>query len=270
MKKYIVFLSLLLFVVPAKATLQNGGFETGDLSNWTISVKYANNSWINPNTDKPVDYPFDPFTNPYLPAPSIITNILNPANPSQPYVSPIEGDYFLKVSGPTNQKDGIFTAPNGEAFLFKGLTSVSVSTSFSLSPGDVLSGWMALLTDDFPMFGDRAWVEIGSASVGPSPVAIPLTLLISDAFYNNIGGPNNPPYYFASISPWYFWEWTAPFLDTYTLSLNVYGDDAFTTNAFFDSNKITHSSVPEASTMLYLGFGLIGLTAYNGRKLKKS
>ena len=222
----------LLFTPVAAATVVNGSFETG-LTGWTASLDY----YVQNNEG-------DLLHNPY-PKEEIEHYTLRPPSTSKinsnySPLEPVDGSYAAEIwalqGGPDTGGDYM-------------LETVTLSQNISMSAGDKLTGFMAFGTCEWDgYFSDRGYVSINDTTV--------LSLDIQDALDLNIKplpevGPPLP------LTPWVYWYWIAPEAGDYTLSLNVKGDNEISSYALFDN--IQYHSVPEPSTTILLGLGIVTL-----------
>ena len=211
MKKLLsVFAAIVLVLgmaAAAKATLVNGGFETGDFTGWTKYVPYGGSAQVvtSHNGDKGKHY------------------------------TPVEGNYFalLKTDGP-----GSYT---------------TISQTIHLEAGWWVEGYAAFDARDW--WNDKAWVKIYDSTNGD----LIATLWYSDV--NQVGDFGD--------GPWTYWSWTANESGDYILKFGVAnaGDYSYDSYALFDATA-SATPIPEPTTLLLLGSGLIGLAGIGRRKFK--
>ena len=208
-KLFSVFAAIVLVLgmaAAAKATLVNGGFETGDFTGWTKYVPYGGSAQVvtSHNGDKGKHY------------------------------TPVEGNYFalLKTDGP-----GSYT---------------TISQTIHLEAGWWVEGYAAFDARDW--CNDKAWVRIYDSS--GNKIATPW---YSDV--NQVGDYGD--------GPWTYWSWTATESGDYTLKFGVAnaGDYSYDSYALFDATA-SATPIPEPTTLLLLGSGLIGLAGIGRRKFK--
>jgi hypothetical protein len=142
----------------------------------------------------------------------------------------------------------------------------TLSQQIYLTAGDVLSGWAAFEAGGevtsvgvYDFYNDNAHVWITDKN-GNVAVAWSADIV---SVGNNADGP------------WERWKWTAGEEGTYSLEFGVANADhcLFDSYALFDANVHTTTSpispVPEPTTLLLLGSGLIALAGLGRKKLCK-
>ncbi|MCK4303006.1 MAG: PEP-CTERM sorting domain-containing protein [Candidatus Eisenbacteria sp.] len=151
------------------------------------------------------------------------------------FYTPVEGSWFalLKTDGPA--------------------TYTTARQSLSLPAGGWFSGHAAFDWRDYDPYNDVAYVKIYDGSM--ALVATPWSE----------SGVGHPDYW---DGPWTPWSWTATAPDTYTLELGVanIGDSVLDSYGLFDANV---GVIPEPTTMLLLGLGLVGLSGLGRKKIFK-
>lgn len=224
-----ITIALSVSTAGAGPVLLNGGFESPDLSAWSVGVEMA---WRAPDDsaigvgDLPFSF-FDAF-------PSMAPSVL-PVG----HYTPVEGAGYLEIPGnPGIRGFGDYST--------EGAGTISVSQNLALRAGDIVSGWAALFTRDyFPYDRDTGFVTIARTGVSGTPLAVS----VSGAYGAHWGAPESK--IGPGKSPWLFWSWVAPSSGTYRLSLNNRMDDQEDSVAAFDGIRV--KQVPEPSTMLLLG-----------------
>jgi hypothetical protein len=246
MKKTLVVLCLTMLLAmstESRASIVNGSFETGDLDGWTVSFELLCYSEDGTRVNVDALSIFDEFP------------LMEPIVKDVNYYEAANGGNYLEIPGNPpripNYFDGYYT---------DGVGTISVSQQISLSEGDVLSGWAALYTFDYPPYNsDKAFVRVGNASISDQPVEITVKDAYGENWYNGGSDPQS--------TPWIYWTWTAPATDIYTLSLNNYMDDQEESIASFDGINVSHA-VPEPSTMLMLVPAMVGIYWLRGIKFR--
>ena len=125
-----------------------------------------------------------------------------------------------------------------------------LSQDVYLSKGDMVSGYSAFTTGDYPPYKDSGWVEI---SDGISTYEI-WRKSVEDVW---IPPENVEP----GFSDWEYWHWTAPQSGMYSIRLNQYGDDQLYSWSLYDNIQVQPARVPEPNTLLLLFSGLIGVAS---------
>jgi len=219
------------------APVENGGFETGNFSGWTLQMA------------KPI--------------------------PGSTARATPEGWAAVDSSlpGPTAAESGRDFAALSLAGTVRfcggaGLSSVDLSQTLSLDKGDLVTGWALISTpDDLISSGpgdstfrrlcasgcslprqESAWVRIlGGAG---DPIANPWTAVIDYGAKASICN--------VQTGTWQFWRWQAPATGSYTIDLGTMARKRapFSSEACFDDIQV--QPVPEPGPIAYLvvGFGL--------------
>jgi len=212
------------------AAITNGGFETGDLTDWTVSIPSAWSAFgdLRPAGSAGV-----------IGAWTLNDNGTPPGNRY-----PVAGENFLSVGTSGN---AFFT--NAPSVTY----DISVSQTQSFQAGDLLSGYSFFYNGDYEE-QDSAWVRILDGD--GNQVANP---------WFHASGPN-PNINYRDSGPWTYWQWLAPADGVYTLDLGVstFGDNRFASYGFHDDITVMSSAVPEpaAGSLILLGAGLVALRRF--------
>jgi len=252
MKKFLMFLCVIPLIAgmtgAAGATLLNGGFETGNLSNLTTTMTSYDNT-----TDTYSVYTDTPSSSDT--ATASVVGYHEGFNFTD--YDPIGGTNFAELKTDFDEDD---------AWHF-----VALSQTVHLEAGLGLAGYAAFDTWDFynddpnQFANDEAWVRIYNASVSFDP---------NDAnFYLKEAYLAQP--WFMDVetlgdfedSPWTHWSWTTAMEGDFTVVLGVgdVGVVGIESYALFDSVHV----VPEPATMMLLGVGMIGLAGFGRKKFLK-
>jgi hypothetical protein len=232
--RYWLWLTL-MFIPAANArgaslTVENGDFETGDFTGWTLT--------------NPIG--IGEFTGP-TPAGYIGVSDSFYDSASGQYVMPITGQ-FMAVIGTGNT-----------SFRSSQEWVIEASQTLRLDAGTVVSGRSFFYNGDYAA-QDTAFVRL--LDEGGRPIATP--------WLESSGTPGQPyqgreastPY--RSVTPWVDWSWFAPTAGIFTLELGAttLGDNRF---ASFGGHDAIH--VPEPSSLLLSLVGLCGLLATGPRRM---
>ena len=199
--------------------LTNGGFETGDLSLWTVTIPTGTSSGggVEPAGTVEVVASFSRVGGEYV------------------YVAPHGGDYFAAIG---SANSAYFTNVGS-------VYDVTAGRTLTLLEGQTVSGWAVFYNGDFEA-QDTASVRVFD-SIGQ---------LVSTPWSDTSGftSPGGVP--FLSASEWTSWQWQAPAAGDYTIEVGVTtrGDDRFASFGLFDD--ITVQPVPEPSVVALIGGGL--------------
>jgi len=242
--------------VPVCADIINGSFEAANFDGWFATVK-ANVVKYGDSEENPSQYFYGEFP--------ILVPIGNGgfgvAIIDDAFYSPVDGEKYLQLMGDHNDM-GTFEYSGMELHIVHA-EKVTVSQEVTLGKGDVLSGWVAFKTYDYPPFNwDRAAVTISSVT-GCEQIT---EITVKDAYGENWDnyGDNNV---FDAQSPWTYWSWSAPECGRYILSLINFYDAQAGSFACFDNVQLTHVCiVNEPKTVQLLCFGLVILARYKHRR----
>ena len=233
LSKFFILIGSMTALTTAQAVPINGGFESGDFSNWTLDIPMGVSD-------------FPPFNRPAGTAGLVSSWRLGnmPADRQ-----PEEGNYFLTVG---TLDFGFFTGDTAY--------DISVNQTFSLNQGESLTGAVFYFNGDYEP-QDSVWVKVFDGS-GNNLLATPWQEFSGGL---NPNDPNSVPY--LSASPWTSWQWTAPATGDYTLKLGVstFGDNNLATFGFFDAIGVT-SAVPEPSSTALLAGLLAGFAIMRNRR----
>lgn len=233
MHRFCGLLAMLALLTPADTAanprLVNGNFERLDLKGWTLSIDqmwyhdiYLEDGQLFTEILEADQLPFSVFdTFPFI----------TPHVEAQNYYSPVYGTSYLEIPGNPASSAWYYSPSPGDYYSSLGDGTVSVSQQVTVDAGDVISGWVALYTSDYPPYDwDSAFVRISDAHA----VYEPVRLTVRDAYGTDWDSPQDWQYW----TPWTYWTWTAPKSGTYTISLNNRMDTQEQSVAVFDGVRI--------------------------------
>jgi hypothetical protein len=244
------FISLSCFSLLPAVRGENLGFESGDFTDWTVTVPVVRAYDYNPQGQVSVQYSSPAGTA------AVKTGFVSRATFGIPVsYSPVQGTYIAALG------TGDVGIPNGRPDP-NNQYGVTLRQTISMAAGDSLSGWSAFYNGDY-LAQDSAWVRIYDANTGQEIVQL----------WSAISGIQDPALGLGQGSPWTPWQWMSAVDSSYLLELGVTsrGDDMFASTALFDGIQITHAtgggnSVSDAgATVGMLGTSLLGFFAVRKR-----
>lgn len=208
---------------PSIADVINGGFENGDFTGWEVSIPYGESEFYG----------------------------LRPAGSAEI----VFGDYHGNLPA-----GGDFMARIGsgdEYFLGTDTYEITASQTLALSAHDTISG------EAFFFNGDYLPQDFGFVKILDNLGAEMAVLWMEYSGGSDPSDPNNADY--LSATDWAYWEWQAPTdgLFEIVLGVSTFGDNAFSSYAYFD--HITVASVPEPTLFSLTGLSFLGLLMLRSR-----
>ena len=231
------WLCMAVSVTGMAATIENGGFETGNFSGWTLQMAKSIPGLA--NHEAPTGWA---AVDSRLPGP----------------ILPESGHHFaaLSIGGPSTFGGG--GAP----------ASVDLSQILSLQKGDMVSGW-ALVSQPETLNSPGHEQNAAGGSYSPSrrqPAQESAWVRVLDGSGAEIANPWDAvlvdglkaPACSVKTGTWEFWQWQAPAKGSYTLELgSTAGKRApFSDEACFDGIHVHSIPEPNALGLLVIGFGL--------------
>ena len=271
MKKQFVMAVILVSLLLSNlvyAEVINGSFETGDLTGWEFSLTFTSEySWSYWDAGGAQQTSTPPFTTSemlaaYSRPPAVVTS--NNAYSYNVYF-PVDGNYFLKLTNyegpltimlknrPPDDPD-----PSPIVYTYHTGSMLKMTQNVFMYKGQTLSGWAAYFTTDWFAHFDPAWISISNEITSE-------LLWYKDSTTGVIRKDMGGYFSDSAYSDWQYWNWTAPSTGLYKLAFNMAGDDEEWAQIYVDGIR-----VPEPSTMLLLGFGLVGLAGFSRRKFKSN
>jgi hypothetical protein len=213
----------------ATAGVLNSHLTTGNLTGWEFDAS-GDADFIRPSPDP--TYPA-PFTYSF---PLSSTPLFNNVS-----VRSLAGDDTAAVTifcGQTGMNPVPFTGPDGNAYIMHYQTyTMSCFQDVQLSHGSRITGRSRFRSEDAPGFGDFAAVTIGG---------VPVWRFDLNQLENSRLGTETD-------GPWQSWSFVAPDDGVYRVSLNIYGDDQYSSWADFDNIQV----VPELPSTYFLAAGFV-------------
>lgn len=212
--KRVLVIAVLLFSGWCWSELINSGFEHADMQEWatTIPLQYSNHTG---------EFESAGVVDVYLE--DVHYTI---AAAGDEYIYPVEGSWFL----------GVNSGSLADAEPSTGNLDIYVSRSLTLQQNETVRGYSALYNGDFEV-QDTGWAKVVD-SVGTEHV-----------LWESVSGGGD----YLMYRDWQQWSWTATDAGEYTLQLGIstFGDNRFSTFAYFDGIDTSTSAVPESSTLMF-------------------
>ena len=151
-----------------------------------------------------------------------------------------------------------YTAQEGSSFLLllgdtSAGSSYTISQTFQLEAGDIITGFAAYDWNDYSPFYDHAAVKMFDNNGS-----------LLDILWSETG--NGLPDY--DNTPWAAWSFTSNSSSTYKIEYSAGNsrDALYAPQALFDGAQVIAAKIPEPSTLAIFALGLMGLAS---RRFKK-
>lgn len=232
-----------IFPLQEAVCIENGSFEDG-INGWSpfLWTDYTEGPFLWSDDWPGLEYPYDYITIPLFsdPTEGFVTN---PASTLSPSGSMLQ----LYYTEPTLWYH--ITSPDHELWVMRPVEyGFGFYQDIELEKGELLSGWARFDTTAYERDRSHATVAVNDSvvwSVGASDFSNPWPIFVD------------------GDSGWQYWSFYASSSGTYRLSLDLYGEFADSSTAYFDNIKVT---VPDSNLRISFLLPLFALILAAGKR----